>query len=138
MPESSNRPAKDKIPVNLTAAQRALLVTGTWLWFDGPNHSDNSTTAAMMGLKDGQRVSAELRRISGLLVAEEPLTSGDWARALLATEIGFASRIYGSVNDWVNVTGADEVQTFLLLREVQFALSDALPRRFPERDYVAP
>jgi hypothetical protein len=85
----------------------------------------------MMGLKDGQLVSAELRRICASLEACEPLSKNDWARALAATELGFASRIYGSANDWENVTGVDEVETFRLLREVQDALMDVLPRWFP-------
>lgn len=131
MPESPDRLAGDKFLVELTAAQRSLLVTGAWLWFDGPNHGDSPPRAAMFGLEDGQLVSAELRRICASLGACEALTKDDWARALAATELGFASRIYGSSTEWEIVTGTDEVETFRLLREVQYALADVLPRWFP-------
>lgn len=43
----------------------------------------------------------------------------DWTRALLASEIVFASDVVGAGVEWPTVTGWSDVETIELLRELQ-------------------
>ena len=62
-------------------------------------------------LKEGQRIAEELRD-------GRALTREDWRRALLATEVVFASNVVGSGLDWVTTTGLNDDDTLRTLRSV--------------------
>ena len=64
------------------------------------------------------------------------MSKRDWARALVATEIGFASSYYGARTDWEIVTGWSDERTLSVLRNLQRTLAGlrAPPRRHSERD----
>jgi hypothetical protein len=49
----------------------------------------------------------------------QPLSRADWRRALLATEIVFASDVVGSGLDWSITTGLADEDTIGLLRAMQ-------------------
>ncbi|MFD2091298.1 hypothetical protein [Blastococcus deserti] len=53
------------------------------------------------------------------MTRRQPLTRRDWARALLATEIVFASNLVGSGLDWSSTTGLSDEETIALLRTLQ-------------------
>jgi hypothetical protein len=55
----------------------------------------------------------------------------DLMRALLATELAWASAVLGDPMDWENVTGRTDEQTLAELRRAQERLHEAgAPRRF--------
>lgn len=57
--------------------------------------------------RDGHRIAADIRPASHLSIA-------DWHRALLATEIIFASDVVGAGLEWHGATGWDNVTTLRL------------------------
>lgn len=64
-------------------------------------------------LHDGARIRRTLR------AGHPRLTKRDWSRALVCTEIAFASSYYGAAGDWTNVTGLTEEHSLRTLRRVQ-------------------
>jgi hypothetical protein len=60
-----------------------------------------------------------MERLAVALKARDPLSKEDWERALLATEIAFASSVRGSGTDWAMCTGLSDEITLTLLREAQ-------------------
>lgn len=107
----------DPIAVSLSAQERELLRSGLEEW-EGPAHPTDDLAVAMgfTGVED------LLNRMQGLrtgLVESSPMTPMDWARALIATEVAFASDVYGSGWDWSSTTGLTDEETIRLLRQVQ-------------------
>jgi hypothetical protein len=58
-------------------------------------------------------------RLEAAIVDGSPLSLIDWARALVATEIVFASNVFGGGRDWLPVTGWSDERTIQILRQVQ-------------------
>ena len=110
--------------VDLTAAERRLLVEGLVEW--GGRCTDN--VARVMGFAGLADFRAGRKRIIGLLENEAPLSGADWFRALAATELVFASEIYGAGSDWEIVTGFSDEESVKLLRRVQTKLVGVIPR----------
>jgi hypothetical protein len=54
------------------------------------------------------------------------LTPEDWRRALLATEIVFASDVVGAGTDWPITTGLSDQETITILRVIQTKIGHAL------------
>lgn len=63
--------------------------------------------------------SGDGERLLRSLEAGEPLTALDWCRAVLATEIVFASNLMGSGHDWMFTTGLSDERSIVLLRQIQ-------------------
>lgn len=102
---------------NLTDDERELLWRGLFEW--GGPASPTKAMAVAMGfldvsdlLKEGSRMMADIRE-------GRPLTYVDWRRALLATEIVFASDVVGSGVDWSTTTGLQDEETIRMLRSIQ-------------------
>jgi hypothetical protein len=53
----------------------------------------------------------------------QPLTPADWRRALLATELAFASDVLGSGVEWSTTTGWRDDETIRCLRNIQRKLA---------------
>lgn len=68
----------------------------------------------------------EGRRLREALDGGEPLTRSQWRKAVLATEIVFASDVVGSGWDWSITTGLSDEETIKLLRVVQRKVARAL------------
>lgn len=122
------------VQVDLTKDERRVLEVGLIEW-GGPAACTNEMALAM-GFKgvldlfdDGQRLANSIRD-------DAPLSGRDWTRALLATEIVFASNVIGSGLDWRSTTGFDDVVTIGLLRSLQRKLGGLrdLPGTRPRRD----
>jgi hypothetical protein len=111
------RRVSGRVPVNLTEEERALLVRGLREW-GGPTRATDLVARAM-GFKDVDALYAEAKTIACELEAEQPLVARDWARALIATEIAFASDYYGSGWDWSIVSGFSDHETLQCLRQIQ-------------------
>ena len=83
----------------------------------GPRHRLQSVEDLLRG--QGPDLQAAIER-------GDPLTKADWQRALLATEIVFASDGIGAGWDWHITTGITDEDTIRLLRTVQRTVSNAL------------
>lgn len=108
---------EQEIAIELTEDERSVLYQGLAQW-GGPAKGTEAMAVAMgfNGLSDlysvGYRIAVEVRE-------ERALTILDWHRAVLATEIMFASEFIGAGLEWHGVTGWDDVTTLRLIRSVQ-------------------
>ena len=107
----------ETVAVQLSDDERALLVRGLGEW-GGPTRPTDALARAM-GSKNVAGLLADTKRVAMRLEARESLTAADWARALIATEIAFASDYYGSGLDWATTTGFDDEETIRRLRQLQ-------------------
>ena len=85
--------------------------------------------ARAMGFQSVANLLGEGDRIVNDIEARRPLTRRDWTRALLATEIVFASDVLGSGVEWPATTGLDDVETLRTLRRLQLKLAGVVVRR---------
>ncbi|QKW23746.1 hypothetical protein HUT16_35755 [Kitasatospora sp. NA04385] len=115
----------------LDAPERRLLERALGEW-GGPARSGNAMAYAM-GFADAADLLVQCRRLSDALRADRPLSSADWARTLLATEVVFASDLVGSGVDWSTTTGWDDAETVRRLRSVQRKLGPVLRGRYGGR-----
>ncbi|MFC4049394.1 hypothetical protein ACFOY4_06850 [Actinomadura syzygii] len=96
--------------------RRALLEWG------GPAHCSDEL-AVGMGFDGVDDLLDQCHRIRGALERDEPMSSLDWARALLATEIVFVSDVAGSGYQWATTTGYTDEFTIRLIRSIQRKLA---------------
>ncbi len=125
-PNDDGRRPDQVVSVSLTADQRQLLVCGLVEW--GGPASPTDAIAQAIGFSDRSDLRDEGYRIADDLRRGEMLTRRDWTRALLATEIVFASDVVGSGIDWMHTTGFDDVATIQALRVVQRLLVGVVVR----------
>ncbi|MDR7166167.1 hypothetical protein J2X12_004221 [Pseudarthrobacter oxydans] len=102
---------------DLTDDERELLRRGLLEW-GGPASPTNSMAVAM-GFRDIKDLLKEGCRIGADISEGRPLTYADWHRALLATEIVFASDVVGSGVDCSTTTGLEDEETIRMLRSLQ-------------------
>lgn len=105
------------VTVDLTDDERAVLRCGLLEWW-GPARPTDALAAAM-GFQDREQLSTHVGRLMAALDAGEALTTEDWQRVLVATEVVFASDVFGSGLDWPITTGFTDVETVAHLRAVQ-------------------
>lgn len=82
-----------------------------------------------MGFQSVEDLLDEADRIVDAIECRRPLSRRDWTRALLATEIVFASDVLGSGVEWPTTTGLDDRQTLRTLRGLQVKLAAVILRR---------
>ncbi|MFD4958927.1 hypothetical protein [Microbacterium sp. NPDC058389] len=116
----------DVVDVSLSDDERFLLDRGLVEW-SGPARSSEAMAIAI-GFSSVEELITEGHRIADALANKRPLTRNDWTRALLATEVVFASDVLGSGHDWATTTGLDDASTLALLRAVQLRLADIIVR----------
>lgn len=107
----------DNAAFNLTDDERELLWRGLLEW--GGPASPTKAMAVAMGFRDVIDLLKEGSRIRADISDGRPLTYADWRRALLATEIVFASDVVGSGVDWSTTTGLQDEETIRMLRSIQ-------------------
>ena len=107
----------DRVAVDLPDEQRTLLIYGLTQW-GGPTRATDALARAM-GFSDRDAIYSEGRRIRTALQEQRSLTKRDWARALVATEIVFASSFFGAAGDWEAVTPWTDERTLSVLRGLQ-------------------
>lgn len=109
--------AGDRVPVDLAQGERDVLWHGLHEW-GGPARCTEDLARAMghNNLDDFRRFQARVMRS---IRDGDPLAGPDWRRALLATEIVFASNVVGSGVDWSSTTGITDAETVELLRSLQ-------------------
>jgi hypothetical protein len=111
---------------DLTDAERFVLTQGLAEW-GGPAHCTDAMARAM-GFRDVANLFEDGGRIARDLHARRPLSRRDWTRALLATEIVFASDVLGSGTEWPDTTGLDDQETLQTLRSIQYKLAGVVVR----------
>jgi len=72
-----------------------------------------------MDFDNAAALLVEARRLSPLIRSGQPLSRRDWRRTLIATEIVFASDVFGSGGDWSTTTGFSDEDTIRILRSLQ-------------------
>jgi hypothetical protein len=75
--------------------------------------------ATALGFADVSGFYAECRRLAGVLSDRSELSSVDAVRALLATEIAFASDVFGAGVEWETVTGLSDEDAIAVLPRLQ-------------------
>jgi hypothetical protein len=118
--------SEDLIALDLTDDESAVLRAGLDAW-GGPARATQEIAVAI-GFRDQGDLLAEGDRIRIALETRQPLSPLDWARAVLATEIAFASQLVGSGEDWEVTTGFSDADTIRILRQIQ--------RNLPRRVYA--
>lgn len=112
---------EDVMDVELTESERHLLARGLVEWY-GPARCTEEFAVAM-GFGGLEKFKAEIDVLIDALQRKLAMTRFDWARALLAVEIVFASDVIGSGSDWAVTTGIEESTALETLRAVQGKLS---------------
>lgn len=107
----------EPIAVDLSDDERRLLQWGLIEW-GGPARCTEELAIAM-GFQSVRDLLTDGYRIADDIEAGKPLTQIDWARALLATEIVFASDVVGSGHDWIDTVGMPDELSLRALRSVQ-------------------
>lgn len=113
----------DLVALQISTDEREVLRAGLREW-GGPARCTEEFAVAM-GFRSVQDLFDEGRRIGESLAAGLPLSRIDWTRALLATEVVFASNVVGSGLDWEICTGFSDGRTLELLRGLQRRASTA-------------
>jgi hypothetical protein len=113
----------EPIDVELTADELRLLTAGLVEW-GGPARCTEPLARAM-GFTDVEDLFRQSDRLTATLRDAQPLSRRDWTRALLATEIVFASDVVGSGWDWHSTVGWSDEKTIHVLRQLQRKLRTA-------------
>jgi hypothetical protein len=109
---------------DLTDEERHVLARGLAEW-GGPAHCTDALAAAM-DFESVEVLLEEARRMKPLIRDGQPLSSRDWRRALISTEIVFASDVFGSGCDWSITTGISDEDTIRILRSLQRKIARAV------------
>jgi hypothetical protein len=106
------RPVEER----LTPEEKDVLIAGIVQW-GGPARMTDEV-ATMIGFESASAFYADTQRLRRN-VERGQLSSTDARRALVATEIVFASDVIGAGVEWETVTGLSDVETLRLLRGLQ-------------------
>ena len=117
----------DVVAISLTSDEWSLLSRGLSEW-GGPASPTDALARAMGFVNKEDLWRGEGRRLQEALDHGEPLALSQWRKALLATEIVFASDVMGSGVDWSTTTGLTDEETIKLLRVVQRKVASAIAR----------
>jgi hypothetical protein len=107
----------DLLDVSLSSDERQLLHNGLNEW-RGPARCTEEFAIAM-GFRSLEVMFQEIGRLIGAIDDIEPLAAGDWVRALIMTEVVFASDVVGSGVEWTITTGLTDQETVVTLRGLQ-------------------
>jgi hypothetical protein len=113
----------ERVGADLTDDERAFLASGLREW--GGPAAPSDETARFIGFEDVETLLAEGASLARRVRSGEPLAPPDWHRALLATELVFASDLIGSEVEWQTTTGFTDDESIRLLRSVQRKLAGA-------------
>ncbi|XAS68206.1 hypothetical protein V3C33_02425 [Micrococcaceae bacterium Sec5.7] len=113
-----------RVEIDLVDEERKLLWRGLLEW-GGPARCSEAMAIAL-GFRGVADLLEEGQRMADDLKAGRALTRCDWRRALLATEVAFASDVVGSGIDWSTTTGMDDDRTLRVLRSAQRKLASAI------------
>jgi hypothetical protein len=120
---------------SLTRSERKFLAAGMLEW-SGPGRASDELARAM-GFENEINLREQGLLLHDALRARDSLTPLDWTRALISTEVCFASDYFGAGVEWPIVTGFSDEESIRLLRSLQRKLIHYRPRdewigTFPE------
>jgi hypothetical protein len=110
----------EKIACDLTKRERGVLARGVGEWWGAA--APTEALAVVMGFASLESLETDGNLIAQAILAAEPLTPDDWARALVATEFVFASDFYGAGVEWSILLGFSDEETIQVLRQIQLKL----------------
>ncbi|WP_409464828.1 hypothetical protein [Amycolatopsis sp. GA6-003] len=116
--------SEELVSVELADDEREVLRRGLAEW--GGPASCTEALAVAMGFRSVADLLEDGRRLRTALAASEPLSPQDWRRVVAATEIVFASDVFGSGLDWSITTGFSDEQTINILRRLQRTIGRTL------------
>jgi hypothetical protein len=105
------------IAVELSERERKMLAWGVVEW-RGPARCTDELAIAM-GFASVEEVFTHGHLLHEWIRSSTPLRRLDWLRALLLTEIVYASEVLGSGSDWPNTSGIPDEESLHLLRSLQ-------------------
>jgi hypothetical protein len=105
------------VEVDLSPDERFFLVQGLGQW--GGPVSPTEELAVAIGFASVGDMNTQRERIARQLDQGSPLTELDWTRALLCSEIMFASDVFGAGVEWEIVTPLDDETSIVILRALQ-------------------
>lgn len=108
----------NSVQVELTDDERQVLWCGLDEW-GGPASCSDSLAGAMGFADCEDLLQGDGKSIKDRIKEGEPLSQVDWKRALLATEIVFASDVVESGSDWSATTGFPDETTIQSIRRLQ-------------------
>lgn len=106
-----------KLNVVLSADEREFLIQGLVQWGGPATCTDD--IARVIGFSGEADFRAGAKRIVGMLREASPMSGEDWTRALVATELVYASDRYGAGVEWETVSGWGDVESIHMLRGLQ-------------------
>jgi len=124
--EIDPREEKRAVDLGVTPGECEFLLAGVREW--GGPATPNDGVARLCGFSNPAAMDSGLKAIDAALAEQRPLRRKDWRRALIATEIVFASDTYGAGVEWQIVTGRDDCESLVTLRELQRKLVGVSPR----------
>ncbi|WP_238603822.1 hypothetical protein [Amycolatopsis sp. Poz14] len=124
--------AEELVSIELADEEREVLRRGLNEW-RGPAHCTEALAVAM-GFRNVADLHEEGNRLHAALTAGDPLSTRDWRRVLVATEIVFASDVFGSGCDWSITTGYSDEDTIKILRRLQRTIARELRGALHRRD----
>jgi hypothetical protein len=116
----SKSPAQS-VAIELTDDEAQMLVSGLSDW-GGPAYGSEALAVAMgfAGLED---LYLEAQRMMCAIQHRRPMTVRDWTRALVATEIAFASSVLGTgVDEWTCIRAGRGAEWLEVLERLQSKL----------------
>ena len=105
------------VTLGLTDDERAMLVYGVRDW-DGPAHGTDSLAVAM-GFASLDDLQLDGARIADAIASGGALPVRDWTRALVATEVAFASELLGTGSEWTVINAGTDGYWVEVLRSLQ-------------------
>lgn len=105
------------VVVSLSDDERHMLTYGLKDW-NGPTEPTESMAVAL-GFSGVEDLCSEGDRIAEAISAGEPLTERDWSRALLSTEVVFASIVVGAASEWGTIHSGTDAHWIGVLRSIQ-------------------
>ncbi len=96
----------------------------------GPSHCTDAFATAM-GFTGLHGIESEAATIAAAIRAGEPLSVRDWTRALISTEVIFASEVVGTGGGWTSIQGGSDEHWVGVLRRLQHKVPHS-------RDFLAP
>jgi GNAT superfamily N-acetyltransferase len=107
----------DEQDLSLSRDERTVLCAGLIEW--GGSDRCTEELAVAMGFASVADLHQTGWALAQAIRAGRPLSTRDWSRAMLATEVVFASDLVGSGLEWATTTGLGDEETLRHLRSLQ-------------------
>jgi hypothetical protein len=128
----SRRNPLDLLDISLAEEERYVLTSALLEW-GGSAPRPTLELVNVMGFETVSIFDTERKRLRDDIEQGKPMTRFDWQRASVATEICFASDVFGSGLDWSIVGRLSDEETIRVLRSFRRKILAAEPPPRPTR-----